>query len=154
MNDRTDHMDLLDQVERDQATRDAVRRMLAEPLPITRETAFERWERQPWPIAPANYAHRHSKSLTEAEIAALVAQRQADVLAAIDARAPKCQACARGAKPCQTPDACYIAEQAADAGVTLRAFWNDCTPGAKIGVTIVGAITVASLVWHVVARMA
>jgi hypothetical protein len=61
MNDRQTHLSLVDEHE-----------------------AHERFKRQPWPIGPANHAHRYSTCSGP---------------------------CERGRKPCPTPGACECAEE-------------------------------------------
>jgi len=94
MNDRRSHADLLDQVETDQATRDAVRRILAAPLTedeldraniakaeyIAQE--HRRWKSAPWPVGATNHVHRFSA----------------------------CQSgpCKQGRRPCPSPQQCML----------------------------------------------
>ena len=104
MNDRLDrstHADLLSQVADCTQERDEVRRILGNALTedeITRangerlgdvESAVAAYKRAPWPIAPANHAHRHSR--------------------------PACSRCESGLTGCTTPEACELAERAAAA---------------------------------------
>lgn len=98
MNDRSAfpiHADLLAQVATSEAEEREVRRILA-PLTDAElsarntarlgdvESAIAAYKRAPWPYAPANHAHRHSR--------------------------PACSRCESGAAQCLTPEACERAD--------------------------------------------
>jgi len=101
MNDRLDHRthaDLLDQVADSTEERDNVRAILGAALTddeITRanaerlddvESAVAAYKRAPWPYAPANHAHRHSR--------------------------PACSRCDSGLAQCVTREACQLPDSA------------------------------------------
>ena len=85
-NNRTVHLDLLDQVADSAAERDAVRRILSEPLTEADLDAQQRWKAAPWPFAPANHAHRFSACVSGP--------------------------CEQGRKLCPSPEACLRADRA------------------------------------------
>lgn len=85
-NNRTVHLDLLDQVADSAAERDAVRRILSEPLTEADLDAQQRWKAAPWPFAPANHAHRYSACVSGP--------------------------CDQGRKLCPSPEACLRADRA------------------------------------------
>lgn len=87
MNDRTAHMDLLRQVAESEDEERNVRRILGAKLTDADLDAHAKWKAAPWPIAPANHAHRHSR--------------------------PACSRCESGLEQCVTPEACERAEAAA-----------------------------------------
>lgn len=92
------HADLLSQVADSEAEAAEVRRVLSRRVTdaeLTRrnaerleevENAVAAYKRAPWPIAPANHAHRHS---------------------------PGCSRCEGGGVKCATPDACEVPERPA-----------------------------------------
>lgn len=98
MNDRSVHTDLLSRVADSEAEEREVRRELSKPVTdaeLTRinaerlgdvESAIEAYKRAPWPYAPANHAHRHSRGCSGP--------------------------CEGGAKQCATPEACERADDA------------------------------------------
>lgn len=98
MNDRSVHTDLLSRVADSEAEEREVRRELSKPVTdaeLTRinaerlgdvESAIEAYKRAPWPYAPANHAHRHSRGCSGP--------------------------CEGGAKACATPAACERADDA------------------------------------------
>lgn len=91
------HADLLDQVAESEAENREVRRVLSRRVTdaeLTRrnarrldavESAVAAYKRSPWPVAPANHAHRHS---------------------------PGCSRCESGLTQCTTPEACERADEA------------------------------------------
>jgi hypothetical protein len=74
------------------AERDEVRRILGQRLTeaelddaIAAQRREDAWRAQPWPYAPANHAHRHSR--------------------------PACSRCESGLAQCATPEACERADE-------------------------------------------
>ena len=119
------HADLLDQVTDDEAEKRNVRRILGAPLPLREEDldAHQRYLLAPFPVAPANHAHRYSAC-----------------------RSGPCQ---QGRKLCPSPEACQLDAAAAGARPprrrdTLRTFALAAAGVAGIGL-VLGAVAAAAL---------
>lgn len=105
MNDRSVHTDLLSRVADSEAEEREVRRELSKPVTDAElarinaerlgdvESAIAAYKRAPWPYAPANHAHRHSRGCSGP--------------------------CKGGAKQCATPEACECAESPKTAQSTV-----------------------------------